>query len=283
MSPYLQLLRPKQWIKNGFVIAPIFFAKQFDTIIAWQSALIAAAAFVLASCVIYIINDLRDADEDRKHPIKCLRPLAARLLRPAHALIFALLCAVACAGLLTLLPIGCAGIISLYIALNILYTYWLKHKALLDVFFIASCYVLRVLMGCYALGVVVSPWIILTSFMLALFLGFGKRYNEMDLPGYVASKPNLQHYSRELLDKLVIICAGSALMAYAIYAAEIAIMSGDNAIIYTVGFVAFGLFRYLQSIYVYHQGGEPESVILKDKWQWLNLALWLISTMLILK
>lgn len=279
MHPILRLLRPRQWIKNGFVIAPIFFARQFESRLDWTLILCAALAFALAASTVYIFNDLVDRQADRKHPVKSRRPLASGAVRIRHALLVALLCAAASAWLVWQLPDKCAFVLGLYVLLNVAYTLLLKRYALLDVFFIAACFVLRVLMGCFAISVMVSPWIILTTFMLALFLGFGKRYNELGIEGYTLHKQNLQHYSRELLDKLVVICGASAFVCYAIYTVDIAHSTGSVNIVYTVGFVAFGLFRYLQSIYVYGQGGEPESVILKDKWQWLNIALWLAATL----
>lgn len=282
MNSYLSLLRPRQWIKNGFVIAPIFFAMQFGEAPAWRIVLLAALAFACAASCVYIINDILDRKEDGLHPVKALRPLASGAVSVPAALAMALCAFVLSCAVLTQLPGACRVIIAIYIAANIVYTLVLKHHALLDVFFIASCFVLRVLMGCYALSVSVSPWIILTTFMLALFLGFGKRYHELGLDSYAAAKQNLQHYSRELLDKLVVICAGSAFVCYAIYTTEVAHKKDDVAIVYTVGFVAFGLFRYLQTIYVYGRGGEPESIILKDKWQLINMALWLATTLMIL-
>lgn len=282
MPPLLKLLRPRQWIKNAFVIAPIFFAQQFASVEAWLLTLSAAFAFALAASAVYIFNDICDRKEDRLHPVKRLRPLASERVRIRYAVLIALCCAVGSAMLLFELPLSCAWVVGLYVLLNIAYTLVLKHRALLDVFFIAACFVLRVLMGCFALSVMVSPWILLTTFMLALFLGFGKRYHELGVEGYAEQKQNLQHYSRELLDRLVVICGGSALVCYAIYTADIANHTGNVNIVYTVAFVAFGLFRYLQSIYVYGQGGEPEAIILRDKWQWLNIALWLVTTLLIL-
>jgi decaprenyl-phosphate phosphoribosyltransferase len=279
MMHILRLLRPRQWIKNGFVIAPIFFAHQFENIQAWGLSLSAAAAFALAASCVYIFNDICDRGEDRRHPVKCRRPLAAGTITIPAALLLSALCAAGSIAILFFLPPQCALIVALYVLLNILYTLVLKKQALLDVFFIGACFVLRVLMGCVALTVMVSPWIILTTFMLALFLGFGKRYHELSVEGYAAQKQNLQHYSRELLDKLVVICSASALVCYAIYTTEIARITGSVAIVYTVIFVAFGLFRYLQSIYVYGQGGEPEQIILRDKWQWINCALWLVCTL----
>ena len=277
--PIIQLLRPKQWIKNAFVIAPIFFAHAFASLEAWLLTFSAAGAFALAASAVYIINDIFDRAEDAKHPVKCHRPLASERVTIPVALSLAVGCVMLCGLLLLRLPAPCAWLVALYLVSNVAYTLILKQQALLDVFFIASCFVLRVLVGCYALSVMVSPWIILTTFMLALFLGFGKRYHELGVEGYALHKQNLQHYSRELLDKLVIICGSAALVCYAIYTAEMARASGDVSIVYTVAFVAFGLFRYLQSIYVFGQGGEPEEIILKDRWQWVNIALWLICTL----
>lgn len=279
MKQMILLLRPKQWIKNAFVIAPIFFARQFESADAWVLTTIATLCFTFAASCVYILNDWYDREEDRKHPTKAARPLASGAVGVPAALALAALCAMVSAMLLIFVPKPCAAIIGAYVLLNFCYTLLLKRKALLDVFFIGCCFVLRVLMGCFALSVVISPWIILTTFMLALFLGFGKRYHELGVEGYALHKQNLQHYSRELLDKLVIICGGAALVCYAIYAAEVASGTGDITIVYSVAFVAFGLFRYLQSIYVFGQGGEPEAVILRDRAQWLNIILWLIVTL----
>lgn len=282
MKQWLGSLRVAQWIKNGFVIAPIFFSLRYMQAEAWVLTLTAALAFCFASSFVYIINDIRDREEDSYHPVKANRPIASRAMSVPVALALALGCLLVSGGALHYLPQYCSVVILGYILLNILYTLWLKHHALLDVFFIAGCFVLRVLMGCYALNVTVSPWIVTTTFMLALFIGFGKRYSELGIEGYADKKQNLQHYSRELLDKLIIICAASALVCYAIYTTEMARQQHSHGLVYTVGFVAFGLFRYLQVIYVYGKGGEPEQVILRDKWQWVNILAWLATTLWII-
>lgn len=282
MPPWLRLLRPKQWIKNAFIFAPLFFAREFIHLHGWELILIATLAFIGLSSATYVGNDLKDIEEDRLHPVKKNRPLASGAISKPAAIVLGLGLLAGAALALSFLPKMCWLIAGIYIALNIAYTLWLKHVAILDIFFIAICYVLRVLMGCAALSVTVSSWIILTTFLLALFLGFGKRYNEMAISDYVRAKTNLQHYSREFLDRLVMLSGGAALMSYAIYTTEIARQIGRVEMVYTVGFVAFGLFRYLQFIYVYGQGGEPESVILKDKLQLLNVALWLVITLYIM-
>jgi decaprenyl-phosphate phosphoribosyltransferase len=278
----LRLLRPRQWIKNVFVFAPIFFANRFSDPASWVLICNAALCFLCVSCVVYICNDVKDVEEDRNHPVKKQRPLAAGEITLFKAGLLGCLFAAAAAFILTFLPPQCTAIVVIYLTLNVLYTLYLKHIAIVDIFFISFCYVLRVLMGCYALGVSVSPWIILTTFLLALFLGFGKRYHEVGFEEYARAKLNLQHYNRNLLDRLVTISGCAALITYAIYAAEVASKTGKVAMVYTVGFVAFGLFRYLQSIYVYNQGGEPEAIIFKDKLQLTNVAIWLVVTLWIL-
>lgn len=282
MSPWIKLLRPKQWIKNGFVFAPLFFSGEFTHVESWHLAIQAALAFLCASCLVYIVNDIKDVAEDREHPKKQNRPIASGRIKPKQAALLAVAFALASWALLAPLPKACAVIGVAYVVLNGFYTFYLKRIAIIDVFFIASCYVLRVLMGCYALQVEVSSWIILTTFLLALFLGFGKRYHEVGLEEYVKHKPNLQHYSRSLLDRLVIICGGAALMAYAIYATEVANRIDRVEMSYTTAFVAFGLFRYLQAMYVYGKGGEPETIILSDKLQLANVAAWLFVTLWIM-
>lgn len=282
MHACLRLLRPKQWIKNGFVFAPLFFAGKFNSPEAWQHTILAALAFLCTACIVYVINDIRDREEDRYHPVKKFRPLAAGELTISTAWGMVAGLSVLALLLLLRLPEGCTFVAGLYVISNIIYTLKLKHLAIGDIFFIAFCYVLRVLMGAVALAVAVSPWIILTTFTLALFLGFAKRYHEISIPGYVEHKPNLRQYSREFLDRLVIITGGAALMSYAIYAAELSNRIGKVGLVYTVGFVAFGLFRYMQSVYVYGQGGEPETIILTDRVQLINVALWLATTLCIL-
>ncbi len=281
MHPFLRLLRPKQWIKNAFVFAPLFFSHQFLNFLPWKLTVFGALCFICVSCIVYIFNDISDVEEDRRHPVKCLRPLASGEVTILQAAILACFFAGMALFVLTALPLACTEIATVYMISNICYTVILKRIAIIDIVFIASCYVMRVLMGCYALSVTISPWIILTTFFLALFLGFSKRYHEMGYEDYARHKANLKNYNRNLLDRLVAICGGSMLITYAIYTAEMSHYVG-NGIVYTVGFVAFGLFRYLQAIYVFNEGGEPENLILKDKLQLLNGVLWLAVTLYML-
>jgi 4-hydroxybenzoate polyprenyltransferase len=279
MRPQLRLLRPKQWIKNGFVIAPIFFAHQMNMPASWFHVIVAAIGFICISSMAYIFNDICDVKEDQKHPVKKRRPIASGEITVLHAAFLGCICAAITLFILSTLRYQCSIIAVIYIGINLSYTFYLKRIAIIDIFMISSCYVLRVLMGCYAINVTVSPWIILTTFLLALFLGFGKRYHEMGFEDYAKYKQNLQDYNRNLLDKLVNITGGAALITYAIYTTEIARQVGKVDIVYTVAFVAFGLFRYLQTIYVFNEGGEPENIVLKDKFQLANFVLWLVVTL----
>ncbi len=279
MRPDIRLLRPKQWIKNGFVIAPIFFAHQMDVPNSWFRVVVAALCFISISSMAYIFNDICDIKEDQRHPVKKRRPIASGEVSIIHAAMIGCVFAAIALFILSTLPYQCAVIAVIYVIINLSYTFYLKRIAIIDIFMISFCYVLRVLMGCYALIVTVSPWIILTTFLLALFLGFGKRYHEMGFEDYAKYKQNLQQYNRNLLDRLVAITGGAALITYAIYTTEIARQIGRVEIVYTVAFVAFGLFRYLQTIYVFNEGGEPENIVLRDKFQLVNFVLWLLVTL----
>ncbi len=282
MYPALKLLRPKQWIKNGFVFAPLCFSGKFTELGAWATTVTAALYFLAIACIVYIINDIRDVEEDRLHPIKKNRPLAAGKITILQAGFIACGVAAVAVYLATMLPAACTWVAAAYLGFNVLYTFYLKKIAIVDIFFISVCYVLRVLMGGYALMVTISPWIVLATFLLALFLSAGKRHHEVGFEDYARSKPNLQHYNRNLLDRTLTISACASLMTYAIYAAEVAQRTGKMEMIYTVIFVAFGLLRYLQSIYVYGKGGEPETILLKDRMQIVNFLLWLVVTLTIM-
>jgi len=271
----IQLLRPRQWVKNLFVFAPVIFSRQYGDPESWLRVTLAALAFLALSGMVYIFNDAKDREEDRLHPVKCRRPLASNAVSLHHAALLASGLLVSSAALAFVLPEKVLVVLALYTLGNIAYTLWLKHYALLDILALASFYVLRVLAGCYALEVMISPWIVLTTFLLAMFLGFGKRYHEMSIEGYAAAKRNLQSYNRILLDRLVMICGCAALLTYAIYAAEMSIMAGSLTMVYTVAFVAFGIFRYLQALLVFGEGGEPELTLIKDPLMLLNMVAWL--------
>jgi decaprenyl-phosphate phosphoribosyltransferase len=281
IGQFLSLYRPKQWVKNGFILAPLFFSLRFNEPTAVLAALMAVASFVLAAGAVYIFNDLRDIEEDRKHPVKRYRAVPAGKVSVRGAVITAVLSLSGAVYLSTLLPAECLIVLSTYLVVNFLYSMALKQVAILDVNIVAMGFVLRVLMGSYAIRVDFSPWIILTTFLLALFLGFGKRLHELSTSGKKV-RHALAGYNRALLDKLINVTCATALLSYAIYAVETAARQQKIEFVYTVFFVVLGLFRYLQFLYFDEEGGAPESIIYRDKFFTANILLWLITCIWIL-
>lgn len=277
----LMLLRPKQWVKNSFVAAPLFFALKVDQLPAWEASIAAVVAFTFIASAIYILNDVRDREEDRLHPVKKHRPIAAGAVKIPTAAFLAILLLAFGFLITSVLPKACFYVIVTYILMNISYSFFIKRIAILDVITIALGFVLRVLMGAYAIEVVVSPWIILSTFLLALFLGFGKRLHEYNIMN-AKSRQALSGYNREFLDKLINATCATSLISYAIYAVEVAQRMGKTNFVFTVFFVAFGLFRYLQFLYLNKEGGSPESILYTDRLFIANILAWLITCVWIL-
>ncbi|MCI5049019.1 MAG: decaprenyl-phosphate phosphoribosyltransferase [Rickettsiales bacterium] len=276
MLDILRMLRPKQWIKNAFVLAPLIFSFSFHH---EPSLILAGAAvfcFICLSSITYILNDLQDLEADRLHPVKQHRPLAAGKVSKTTAWITMIqLSVIASVLLATLLPTECLIVAEVYLAVQMAYSFKLKSYAIIDVMLIATGFILRVLMGAYAIDVPVSAWIILCTFLLATFMGFGKRYHELSLIGDDTTRLSLARYSKPLLDRFISISCGLAIMAYSLYAVETAEKIGNNYFVYTIIFVIFGVFRYLQHIYVDERGGQPENIVIKDWLFVLNGFAWL--------
>ena len=276
MTPLLALCRPKQWVKNLFVLAPLVFARQAGQEHPLQMALIAFVAFTLASVVGYVVNDLRDLDADRQHPKKRLRPLAAGTVSVHQAKLLIVALMVPLIWLVSLLPMEATLTILGYFFLMLCYSQWLKHIAIIDVMLIGAGFVLRLLAGGYATGIALSPWIIQVTFLLSLFLGFGKRYGEITGDTGGSARKSLQGYSSEFLDRLMAICCGATLLSYAIYAVDTAARLQRTAFVYSSLFVAFGMFRYLQQLYLHSQGEAPEEALYRDRLFLANLVAWLL-------
>ncbi|MGI6087968.1 MAG: decaprenyl-phosphate phosphoribosyltransferase [Kiritimatiellia bacterium] len=286
---YIRAMRPRQWIKNGVVLAAYFFAIGDKTQQVPPGALLvasaAAALFTLAAAGIYIFNDLRDRAFDRAHPVKCHRPIAAGRITTGAATIFSialLACGLAGAWLLT--P-KFALTLGIYVLLQICYTLFLKHIHLVDVFVIAIGFVLRAIGGGLAINVAISPWLIICTFLIALFLALCKRRHEMRMVaehgGVAASRPNLAANSERLLDQLIAITAGAVVIAYAIYTLwpETIAKFQTHRLYLTLPFVVFGIFRYLDRVYLHNSGGEPESVLLTDIPLLVDIALFALMVL----
>ena len=282
MLAILSALRPRQWIKNTFVLAPLAFSYRFEEQHAAIYAALAALAFCLMSSAVYLLNDIADREQDKLHPKKKHRPIASGKLSVLGAFFMVLLLALGAGAVIMPLPADCLHILFAYAGMNLFYSLWLKHIAILDVILIAFGFILRVLMGGAAIDTPLSPWILATTFLLALFMGFGKRYHELGNTGET-TRSSLNQYNKPLLDRLISISCGATLMSYALYIVDMAAIRESLLPLLSLIFVVFGLFRYLQLLYVEQQGDEPETIVTTDAPFLLNMALWLTVTLYILQ
>ncbi len=272
MSPLIGLLRlarPKQWIKNTFVLAPLVFAREFahpDSVI---NALIAFGLFCVASSATYILNDLRDIDRDRSHPTKRYsRPLAAGTVSPRAAIGLLIACyCVLVAGWLWSVDTMLA--IFAYLALNVAYTYWLKHQPVLDLFSIATGFVLRTYAGALALAVPLSSWMAITTLCLALYLAAIKRRQELASNG-AESREVLRTYSAALIDRYAEMSATGALIFYSLF-----VMSANARLAATIPLVIFGLYRYWYVVERLGGGESPTDAVLSDWPLALAIVIWI--------
>lgn len=272
----LKALRPAQWLKNGVVPAAYFFAlwdpSQAQHVRGFAPVLQVAAAvicFCALSSGVYLINDLRDIEADRLHPIKKLRPLASGALKKGSALILAATLLIAALAGSLVLPWAYTAVLVAYLLLQILYTFALKRIAYVDVFIIAIGFVMRASAGALALSVRLSPWLLLCTFLLALFLALCKRRHEKVLFADQGEthRAALSGYNLQLLDSQIGITATATLVCYSIYtlSPETVARFGTSGLGLTIPFVIFGIFRYLDLVYNSQDGGRPERVLLSDR------------------
>jgi 4-hydroxybenzoate polyprenyltransferase len=279
-------LRPRQWIKNLVLLAPLVFARQGDVGAALLRALAALVIFCGVTSSVYLFNDLLDRDRDRLHPEKRYRPIAAGQVPVSLAATLAGLLVVCSLAFAVSLSQPFAWACLDYVVLQVAYTLWLKHLVLLDVFAVAAGFVLRVVAGGLVIGVPISNWLYLCTLLLALFLAMGKRRAELSLvQGEAGShRRSLVHYSVPLLDQLITILAACTVLAYALYtlAPETVNKFGTDRLKYTVPLVIYGLFRYLFLIHRRGAGGSPERVLLSDVPLLTDVALFVGMVVLIL-
>jgi 4-hydroxybenzoate polyprenyltransferase len=280
----LVAMRPRQWTKNAVVFAALVFDhKLFDR----QDFLLVVGAFIcfcLASSAVYLLNDLQDIESDRLHPRKRLRPIPSGRVSPQlawTALAALLLIAVPFAFLLR----GeFAGVLVGYLALMVAYTFYLKHYVIIDVFAISGGFVLRAAAGAVVLNVPISPWLYVCTILLSLFIGFGKRRHELLLLDSDAAshRRNLEDYSAQLLDQFILITAAATVMAYSLYTFTSPSLPDSYAMMLTIPFVIYAVFRYLFLIHRRDGGGSPETLLLTDGPLLGCITLWGIATVLIL-
>lgn len=290
ISAVVQLLRPLQWVKNGFVFLPIFFDRHFFQAEYWWPALTAFFAFSFAASPVYCFNDIRDAAFDRHHPVKKNRPIASGQVTPTAGYWLCAACLMVSGVLLAFLPeavIGkTGGVLLAYLGLNLAYCLWLKHYAIVDVFIIATGFVLRLFAGAFAARVPLSHWIVLMTFLLALFLAFAKRRD--DVATYersgIPTRKNLNRYNLAFMNQSLSVIAAVTLVAYVLYCVSPDVMAriGSEHLYLTSVFVLAGIIRYLQLAIVDLRSGSPTKVLLHDRFIQGCVALWGISFLLLL-
>lgn len=271
MLGLIKLMRPKQWVKNGFVLAPLVFSGAFLDVSAVSYALLAVLLFCVASTAAYIINDLHDIERDRRHPKKSkTRPLAAGVVSvPAALILLVVLYCVLVWG--WFLAPKVVMVITAYLVLNLAYTFVLKHQPVVDIFSIAIGFVLRVYAGAMALGVPVSSWMFITTLCLALYLAAVKRRQELSQSGTEGRKV-LEKYSVSLVDRYAEMSATGALLFYSMF-----VMSAKPELAITVPLVLFGLFRYWFVVEALDGGESPTDALLADWQLLLTVVLWVAA------
>jgi 4-hydroxybenzoate polyprenyltransferase len=274
-------LRPRQWSKNLLLFAGLIFAAKLGDGARWLEALLAFCVYCAASSAAYLVNDVRDAADDREHPVKRLRPVASGELPARAALILAGLLAAAAFGGAALLGLGSVGFLAAFLILQAAYTAGLKHVVLIDVLAIAGLFVVRASAGAEGVDVRISPWLLICTGLLALFLALAKRRAELVLVGAekTPGRPVLEGYSLVFVDQLITMVAASTVIAYSLYTFT---ARDSTAMMATVPFVLYGIFRYLLLLHRHQLGEEPENVLLSDAPLLLTIAAWAATSATIL-
>ncbi len=265
IGTYVELARPGQWIKNGFVLLPLFFAHALLDPVALQGALIATLVFCLAASSVYAFNDARDVARDRLHPDKCERPVARGDISPASAMAFSFALCILALVVSALLNLKVAGVIAIYLIMQLAYSMGLKRIAWLDVAIVASGFALRIIAGGLAAMVPLTPWILVMGFVLALMLALGKRHGDLVHavdPGARAAN----RYDVIGIERVLAGLAGSVLVAYIFYAISPEVMArhGHRTLVLSTPWVVLGVMRYIFLVFRRGEGGDPSRLALRD-------------------
>lgn len=288
---YIRAMRPLQWSKNLVVLAALMFSRNLFNPEMASRSLEAFGVFCMLSASIYIFNDIRDYERDRVHPVKSGRPIASGRISRSGALVFGVLLGLGGLILASLLGWGFFRVGLIYYFLMIVYSLGLKNAVVLDVLIISIGFVLRAIAGVEVLkaiepGVLISPWLLVCTLFLALFLGFNKRRHEVTLLSDEAARhrKSLDDYTLEFLDAVIAVVTAATLIAYSIYTIWPATVAKFNTagLIYTVPFVVYGLFRYIHLVIVRHKGGSPSDILMSDIPLVVDIILWLVVAGLVL-
>ena len=290
IKTFLKLLRPEQWTKNLFVFLPLFFSGQLMNLSMFTQCIVAFVAFSFAASSIYCFNDMYDVETDRLHPKKCKRPIASGAISSKQAKVVMVVCLLLAMTILFLFG-GTAkymlmALITLYYVMNLAYCIKLKSYAIVDVMVIAIGFVLRILVGGTATEIWLSEWIMMMTFLLALFLAFAKRRDDVVLFQHTGVLPrkNTKRYNLEFLNQVMTIVSTVTIVAYIMYTISPDVMAHFKSrnIYFTAVFVLGGILRYLQVTIVDLQSGNPTTILLKDRFIQLCIAGWIILFMLII-
>jgi decaprenyl-phosphate phosphoribosyltransferase len=283
---YLKLLRPKDWAKNLFLFLPIFFAGEFNNIHDLFEILKGFIAFSFIASSIYIINDYRDREDDRKHPVKCKRPLASGAVSPSSALVICALLILAGFGLAWTIRDKFAFVLAIYFLINLGYSLGLKSVAILDLMILAAGFVLRIKAGSVISRIPLSEWIVIMVFLLAVFMAIGKRRDDvlLKLSTGTDMRKSIKGYNLELLNVLLALVSAIIIVAYLMYCMDPQTIAKMRTyrLYYTGVFVMAGIMRYLQLIYVVSDAGSPTKILYKDRFIQVTLLLWFASFFIIL-
>jgi decaprenyl-phosphate phosphoribosyltransferase len=280
LKSFIALIRVHQWIKNFFIFIPSFFAGNFFESGNLIQHLAGFLSFSLVASAIYTFNDVADIEKDRLHPTKCYRPVASGAIPSQQALIAGLFCMAVGGSIATLLPFPFLLLIGLYVTINIGYIYWLKNLSLIDINLIAFGFLIRVFSGAIIADVVVSKWLVIMTFLLALLLGFGKRRDDVLLINEtgVAMRKAVAGYNAEFVNVSMVLLSAVTVVAYIMYTVspEVVERIGNDQIYLTSFFVIIGILRYLQLALVENKTGSPTKVLLKDRFIQLTILGWIL-------
>ncbi|MBP1908201.1 decaprenyl-phosphate phosphoribosyltransferase [Methanolobus bombayensis] len=279
ISALFRTMRPKQWYKNLVVFVAIVFSGNLGNFDAWSASLITFFVFCLISSSVYVINDIVDAEKDKQHPVKKNRPIASGELKRGHAFIFSIILLVISLGISFNFTPSLSIISGAYFVLFLLYSLVLKQIVIVDVLTISIGFVMRAAAGAVAISVVFSPWLVICTFLVAMFLGLGKRRHEIYLLGdsATAHRKILDDYSTMMLEQMITIITASLVVSYSLYT----FFSGRYYMMLTIPLAVYGLFRYLFLIHTSDFGGEPE-MLFKDAGMVGCILIWVIMVLFIL-
>lgn len=279
MAKYMRLLRIHQWIKNLFILLPVFFGQKIQDTTLYLDLVLGFLSFSLVASSIYIINDCRDLEEDRLHPQKCQRPIAAGVISPSKALV---ICAmlIICGGAIAYLLTSMFFVVVLgYFTMNICYSYKLKHIALVDITTIATGFLLRIISGGIIGQVYISQWILLMTFLLALFLGLAKRRDDVVIYQKTEQKMRkaIDGYNLEFINAAMVMMGAVTIVAYIMYTVspEVTNRIGSNYVYLSSFFVIIGVLRYLQISFVENNSASPTKILLRDTFIQFTILAWL--------